>query len=800
MVAAFIDAALRSLLLATLVWSGLRIFRVRNFPAQRATWAAVLAGALFMPVLLVISARWNVFPSETLVIPTRLVSMQSSLAPDRQTASADLPAEPDAAPEPDLPDAPKATRHAIASQVQSPTLAIPTKPTLAAAAPVKQQANGLRPATWAAFAVGLYVLVATGFLIRLVCGLASILRLWHVSRPALLGNAYRHHSDLNVRSSRDVLSPVTIGSGVLLPEDYAEWDQEKLRVVLAHERAHICNRDFYWQILASLYAALVWFSPLGWWLKHELSDLGEAISDRAGLEEARNRSAYARILLEFAAAPNPNFIGVAMARKSNISRRIERLLNDRVFHQAVAVSRRVRAAFLLAPFALFAFTALVRVEAAAVTPLPGAPGPLQAPITGQSNPNAAPAKASPATAPVPAAAPAPAQSAPLSSPVHVDVPPMHVSVPAMHFDMPAQHIDVPAMHVDVPGQHIDVPAMHVDVPAQHVDVPAVHVNTPAVHVDVPAQHIDVPAIHIDVPPTGAQNTPGYRYFNSPGGELYAMLSGSHGAIFSGSVHGMMQAAQPESTFDRTLTANGKLDLRVATGSGYIHLTRGSANQVKIHARVRAQQGADAAQVNQIVANPPIEQSGSTIRIGAQHQEGMNHISIDYDIEAPADCALEAATGSGNITDEGVGQDAKLMTGSGNIMATGLQGGFKTQTGSGNISIENSGQGDATAQTGSGTIDLKSVHGSLKAETGSGKIVADGTPAGEWKLQTGSGEIELSIGKAPATLDASTGSGSIKTDQAMATQNSSDHHHLHAQLNGGGPTVRVETGSGSIRIQ
>jgi hypothetical protein len=48
------------------------------------------------------------------------------------------------------------------------------------------------------------------------------------------------------------------------------------------------------------------------------------------------------------------------------------------------------------------------------------------------------------------------------------------------------------------------------------------------------------------------------------------------------------------------------------------------------------------------------------------------------------------------------------------------------------------------------------------------------------------------------LDASTGSGRISTNQP-APQTSADHHHLAAQLNGGGPEVRVETGSGDIRI-
>jgi DUF4097 and DUF4098 domain-containing protein YvlB len=92
-----------------------------------------------------------------------------------------------------------------------------------------------------------------------------------------------------------------------------------------------------------------------------------------------------------------------------------------------------------------------------------------------------------------------------------------------------------------------------------------------------------------------------------------------------------------------------------------------------------------------------------------------------------------------------------------------------------------------------------VHGALDAQTGSGTIKASGTPSSPWKIQTGSGSIELSTGNAPMNLDASTGSGKISTDQSAATQTTQDHHHLRAQLNGGGPEVRLETGSGSIRV-
>ena len=158
---------------------------------------------------------------------------------------------------------------------------------------------------------------------------------------------------------------MTIGSGILLPADYNTWDKEKVQIVLAHERSHVRQGDFYLQLLASLYTALVWFSPLGWWLKKELADLAEAISDRAGIEQARSRTSYAQILLEFAAAPRPTALGVAMARSSSLARRIERLLNDNAFRQSFAGGRRALLAVVLVPVTLFAATAMVRVQAAA---------------------------------------------------------------------------------------------------------------------------------------------------------------------------------------------------------------------------------------------------------------------------------------------------------------------------------------------------------------------------------------------------------------------------------------------------
>lgn len=254
----------------------------------------------------------------------------------------------------------------------------------------------------------------------------------------------------------------------------------------------------------------------------------------------------------------------------------------------------------------------------------------------------------------------------------------------------------------------------------------------------------------------------------------------------------------EASFDRTLSVNGKVDLTVTTGSGSIHLTHGNFNTIHVVGRVRGGWGASEDRIKQIASQPPIRQTGNVVHIGLEH-ENLHNISIDYEIQAPENAVLNAATGSGEINDDGVGQNARLSTGSGSIRATGLKGGFKVETGSGNISAEALDAGDVKAETGSGSIDLHHVRGGLKAETGSGSIKVEGVPTSEWKLETGSGSVEFWSSGSNFQLDAETGSGSVHSDREVLSQGDLQHHHLRGRVGSGGPMVRIETGSGSTRI-
>lgn len=406
-----------------------------------------------------------------------------------------------------------------------------------------------------------------------------------------------------------------------------------------------------------------------------------------------------------------------MARPGSISRRIERLLNDHTFRQCFTGSQRALFAVVLVPMALFAGTAVVRVQAAT-----------------HSGSNAWFAPEFKAAAPAPALE---AESA-----------------------YPAEQISAEN--------------------AEPQDLALA----------------DTPDSSADSPTSPEAETPLIATPEIVGGPTAPNLFPVPAVARAG-------AAQEESdnslSFDRVLSVNGEPQLMVSTGSGNIHLTRSSGNQIHIHGKIHVSREGSVEQARQIAANPPIEQNGNEIRVGKEHQEHWHGISINYEIEAPAGSVLSAMSGSGDIVDEGVGKNAKLQTGSGDIRANGLQDAFEVHTGSGNITAEQTGQGDVKAQTGSGNIELKDIHGGFVGQTGSGDIKASGTPSSPWTLKTGSGNIDITSGTAPLTLDASSGSGSVTTDKEMLVKGSLNQHHITGNLNGGGPLVRAETGSGDIRV-
>ena len=284
----------------------------------------------------------------------------------------------------------------------------------------------------------------------------------------------------------------------------------------------------------------------------------------------------------------------------------------------------------------------------------------------------------------------------------------------------------------------------------------------------------------------------------------------------------------EGNFEKTLAVGGAPNVSVATGSGYVHVYSGSGNQVHVIGRVHVRPGlfdwlgGDAdSRVRQIVADPPIKQAGNAITIGADRGESsfFNNVSIDYEITTPSGTTLKAATGSGDLEIggiegavtaetgsgdmkvENIGANARLETGSGSIHANNVHGAATLQTGSGDLDLDLSGAGDVKAQTGSGSIRIRGVTGGLHAEAGSGNIEVTGSPTAEWRLESGSGSVAAHVGSAAKfNLNAETGSGSVHMDMPVLMQGQLNKQHIVGTVNGGGPTLRVTTGSGNIEIR
>ena len=119
---------------------------------------------------------------------------------------------------------------------------------------------------------------------------------------------------------------------VILPAAAAAWSEERTRVVLTHELAHIRRGDWVVQIAAELLRAVYWFNPLLWIACRRLRLESEHACDDEVMNYGVDGTDYATHLIELARALNHRrytwFPAPAMARPSSLERRVRAMLND----------------------------------------------------------------------------------------------------------------------------------------------------------------------------------------------------------------------------------------------------------------------------------------------------------------------------------------------------------------------------------------------------------------------------------------------------------------------------------------
>src|SRR5215475_6968278 len=198
------------------------------------------------------------------------------------------------------------------------------------------------------------------------CSCASALASWSVCAysEAVAGQVT---DEIEIRESGDLAAPLTLGilrPAIVLPADWRAWDSTKLEAILAHERSHVRRLDPWTHLLSGIHRALLWWSPLSWFLHRRIVQTAEEASDDAAVAAIHDRVCYAETLLDFMQRGvwNSGSVGVSMARYGSPEKRIRRILNSSALSRGVTGRSVAAIVAVVSPFAYVIATAQARPQ------------------------------------------------------------------------------------------------------------------------------------------------------------------------------------------------------------------------------------------------------------------------------------------------------------------------------------------------------------------------------------------------------------------------------------------------------
>jgi DUF4097 and DUF4098 domain-containing protein YvlB len=236
-------------------------------------------------------------------------------------------------------------------------------------------------------------------------------------------------------------------------------------------------------------------------------------------------------------------------------------------------------------------------------------------------------------------------------------------------------------------------------------------------------------------------------------------------------------------WSKSYPVSGKPDVWVSTGDGSVKI------DVWDESRIEARIDTVGYEINKDFRLEE-SQSGNRVRIETKFpdtQWGLHasRRSLMVTLKVPRESNLDIHTGDGSLTVVGATGDLRLRSGDGAIDAKGIGGRLTASSGDGRVSVE-------------GRFDLLNLH------TGDGPVEAaaraGSTAAESWSMTTGDGSVTLRLpDEFKADVDAHTGDGSITVDLPLTVTGTIERSHVRGTLNGGGGSVTVRTGDGSIHL-
>ena len=280
--------------------------------------------------------------------------------------------------------------------------------------------------------------------------------------------------------------------------------------------------------------------------------------------------------------------------------------------------------------------------------------------------------------------------------------------------------------------------------------------------------------------------------------------------------------------------------------GTIDVSAGADDKIAIQAHRKIDSSNEAQEKEYVTAAPiSVNKEGNTITIRARCQQKDNHlnwaghVSMDarYTVQVPKSFNAELRTGGGTIIGAEVtgtmsadtsGGKLKFThlhgplggsTSGGNIELNGCEGALNVETSGGRIdAIDGSGTldahtsggsivvrnfgGDTKVETSGGRLTFENINGKITGRTSGGSITARlrSPVPGDVNLETSAGSIEISVPPdAGLDVEAETSVGRVVSELPFVGTRT-DRDSMKGKINGGGKSLVLRSGAGSISIK
>ncbi|MGB6595487.1 MAG: DUF4097 family beta strand repeat-containing protein [Candidatus Acidiferrum sp.] len=293
------------------------------------------------------------------------------------------------------------------------------------------------------------------------------------------------------------------------------------------------------------------------------------------------------------------------------------------------------------------------------------------------------------------------------------------------------------------------------------------------------------------------------------------------------------------SFDRSLDVSGPIRLELSNVSGDVAIIGSADGKVHVHGDVRVSGfgfGSPQERLSQILASPPVELKGDTLRVGKELSR-LHNVSISYSVEVPRNTEVSsssisgsqsvrnvagpvrAESVSGSVLAQGIAHEVRLSSTSGTVEAqncgddvhatsisgratvSNAKGDVLAHSVSGDVQVDNPG-GRVDADSSSGSIDVRGAIADVKAHSGAGHLSVQGNPSGNsfWELKTVSGSVHIAVpSNANFHFSAGAVSGEIRAQIPIVIEEQGKHS-LRAHIGDGGGRVEINTVSGDIEVQ